>query len=93
MSADYYTGPVCYQDGWHYTVDENEQPGVKLHLEDTDGGEKFRYRLATEHDASWHDRKHGQHVEVKLEDGGAGLTVTQDELGAIQQFLNERRGS
>ena len=93
MSDDYYTGPVCYQDGWHYSVDENEQPGERLHLEDTADGSKSRYRLATESDTrSWHDRKHGQFAHIALEDGGAGLTVTADELDAIQALLAERRG-
>ena len=86
MSADY-TGPVVYKDGWHYSVDENDQPDQRLVLED-DGS----YRLATEDDTSWHDRKHGQFASIALEDGGAGITVTADELDAIQQLLAERRG-
>jgi hypothetical protein len=87
VSADYYTGPVCYQDGWHYSVDENDQPDKRLYLNE-DGS----YRHANEDDASWHDRQHGQYVHVALEDGGAGLTVTADELAAIEQLLAERRG-
>jgi len=86
VSADY-TGPVCYQDGWHYTVDENDQPDQRLVLDD-DGS----YRLANGDDTSWHDRKHGQFAHIALEDGGAGLTVTADELDAIQALLAERRG-
>jgi len=85
--SDPYCGGVCYQDGWHYSVDENDQPDQRLVLED-DGS----YRLANEDDASWHDRKHGQFAHIELEDGGAGLTVTADELDAIQQLLAERRG-
>lgn len=97
MSEDYYTGPVCYQDGWHYTVmtgpDGYDAPGEKLHLEDTADGSEFRYRLATEDDASWHDRKHGQYTHIEFEDGSAtGVSVTANELSAIQAFLDERRG-
>jgi hypothetical protein len=86
VSADY-TGPVCYQDGWHYSVDENDQPDKRLYLSE-DGS----YRYANGDDASWHDRQHGQYAHIALEDGGAGLTVTADELDAITQLLAERRG-
>ena len=88
MSADYYTGPVCYQDGWHYSVDENDQPDKRLYLDEKDGS----YRYATDEDKSWHERQHGQYAHIALEDGGAGLTVTADELDAIQALLAERRG-
>lgn len=94
---EYYDGPVCYQDGWHWTVvtgpDGYDLPGEKLHLEDTADGSESRYRLATGDDTrSWHDRKHGQFVQIDLEDGQAGVTVTQEELDAINEFLAKRRG-
>jgi len=85
-----YDGPVCYQDGWHMTVVTdaagNETPGKRLYLED-DGS----YRTANKGDESWHDRKHGQFATIALEDGTPGLTVTADELDAIEAFLVERR--
>lgn len=87
MSRDFYTGPVCYQDGWHYSVDEHDQPGDRLVLQD-DG----RFRFATGDDRSWHEHAHGQYAHIALEDGGAGITVTAEELDAITQFLAERRG-
>jgi hypothetical protein len=59
-----YEGPVCYADGWHLSVDEDGNPGDRLFLDD-DG----TYRLAEDGDESWHDRKHGQFVQVELEDG------------------------
>ena len=31
---DPYCGGVCYQDGWHYSVDENDHPDKRLFLED-----------------------------------------------------------
>lgn len=66
-----YDGPVCYQDGWHWSVvsDENgnQQPDKKLHLEDSEDGTLSRYRFATAKDTrSWHDRKHKQFVEVQM---------------------------
>lgn len=130
---DYYEGPVCYMDGWHYTVvaDDDarehalavaqanldhakkrgedvaaaeaevldvqqrsfEMPGERLHLEDTEDGSQSRYRLATDADTkSWHDRKHGQYAQIAFEDGTPGLTVTAEEMAAIQQFLEQRKG-
>ncbi len=86
-----YEGSVCYQDGWHYTVvadaDGNETPDARLFLDD-DGS----YRLATDADQSWHERKHGQFVTVQMEDGSAAVTVTADEMAAIQELLAEKRG-
>ena len=91
MSTKNYSGGICYQDGWHYStrIDESDQevPDKRLYANE-DGS----YRYATEDDASWHDRKHGQFAHIALEDGGAGLTVTADELDAITQLLAERRG-
>ena len=95
--AEFYTGPVCYRDGWHWTVVENaagyHDPGERLVCEDTPDGSEFRYRLATAADTrSWHDRKHGQFVQVVMEDGAAGITVTAEEAAAIREFLDQRRG-
>lgn len=59
-----YEGPVCYADGWHMSVDEDGNPADRLFL-----GDDGTYRLAEEGDESWHDRKHGQFVQVELEDG------------------------
>lgn len=87
------TDRVCYQDGWHWSVvaDENgnDVPGEKLFLDD-DGS----YRPAVDGDVSWHDRKHQRFVTVEMEDGAQpGLSVSPDELVAIQALLAERRGS
>lgn len=59
-----YTGPVCYgPDGWHYSVDDNDQPEHRLVLED-DG----TYRYATDGDTdSWHDRTHRNFVNVEMQ--------------------------
>lgn len=94
MSAPYYEGPVCYQDGWHRTVDSDaeghEVPGERLHLEDTADGIGFRYRLATDDDVrTWHERKHQAFVTVTLEDGTPGVAVTQEQLDRIQQMLEK----
>lgn len=134
MSDDFYTGPVCYQDGWHYTVVDDpdareralavaqahvdhttrtgspddvaaaeaeladvqqrrfEKPGDRLHLEDSPDGSESRYRLATDADTrSWHDRKHGRYAQIAFADGTPGMTVTADEMQAIQAFLEQRR--
>lgn len=97
MADDYYTGPVAYQDGWHHAVTEDSEGnatiiGDRLVLEDTEDGSASRYRLATEADTrSWHDRKHRQYVSVVMEDGTA-VKVTPDEMQAIQELLNEKRG-
>lgn len=72
-----YEGPVCYADGWHHAVDEDGNPGDRLFLED-DG----TYRTAVDGDESWHDRKHGQFVQVAFEDGQA-QTVTRAEWDAF----------
>jgi hypothetical protein len=65
--AKAYTGPVCYQDGWHWTATP-AGPGERLVLED-DGS----YRLATAADQSWHDRHHCECCGEPLvgRDGGA----------------------
>lgn len=81
-----YTGPVAYQDGWHVTVDADGNPGDRLFLDD-DG----TYRLAQNGDESWHDRKHGQFVQVEFEDGQPAATVTQEDWQAIQEFLAGRK--
>lgn len=86
--AKKYTGDVCYEDGWHYAVDADGQPGERLVCED-DGS----YRIATDADTeSWHDRKHGQFVTIEMEDGSAGLTVTADEMALIEELLAKKRG-
>lgn len=89
--ADGYTGAVCYQDGWHYTVVQDaaghDQPGDRLFLDD-DGS----YRLAVDGDASWHDRKHRGYAMLIPEDGGKGVAVSSDELKAVEELLRERRG-
>ncbi len=59
MSDDVYEGDVCYADGWHWSVDADDQPDKKLALEDG------VYRFATDDDVSWHDQHHGQFVEVE----------------------------
>lgn len=64
MSDD--TARVCYRDGWHWTVetddDGNDVPGKKLVLED-DGS----FRPATKADTeSWHNRKHERFATVEL---------------------------
>lgn len=83
---------VCYLDGWHYSVKDDgnggEEPDVKLVLED-DG----TFRAATAADTeSWHDRKHASFARIEMEDGTPGLTVTADDMQAIQEFLAERKG-
>lgn len=92
MSAEVYTGDVCYLDGWHHTVakDElgNDVPGVRLVLDD-DGV----YVLAEDGDESWHERKHRQFTLVVPEDGGTSVAVTADEMREIQAVLEARRGS
>ena len=87
---DIYEGSVCYQDGWHYSVIQDANgydiPDAKLFLDD-DG----TYRLATDDDESWHDRKHGQFATIELEDGDQpGLTVSTDDMAAIKEFLAAR---
>jgi len=63
MAGDTYEGPVCYQDGWHWTVvpdgNGDDQPGEKLTL-DGDG-----YRIAELADPSWHDQHHQQFAEIR----------------------------
>lgn len=94
-----YDGPVCYLDGWHYTVvadpsgsetpegRPHEIPGDRLYLDD-DGA----YRYATDDDtASWHDRKHVGYARIAMEGGQAGLDVSPEEFEAIQEMLRERR--
>jgi hypothetical protein len=81
--SDSYTGPVCYQDGWHYTVTDDGEPGVRLFLDD-DG-----YRAAAANDESWHDRKHQTFATVEMEDGAAALRVTPDQLARIKQILGQ----
>lgn len=86
-----YDGPVCYQDGWHYTVvtddDGNDTPGERL-VTDGDGS----YRLATDDDTPHNDRHATGFVNIELEDAAPGARVTPDEFEAIQQLLRERRG-
>jgi hypothetical protein len=88
-----YTGPVRYQDGWHWALETdpdggNPRLGAKLFLED-DG----TYRAAIDGDASWHDRKHGQFMTIEMEDKSQpGMTVSKDDFDAIQAFLAERKG-
>lgn len=86
-----YEGPVCFQDGWHYSVvpDGNggDVPDARLFLED-DG----TYRLAEDSDASWQDRKHAAYQILVPEDGTPAVAVTSEEMAAIQELLNQRRG-
>lgn len=94
MPDGYYDGPVCYSDGWHWTVvagpDGGDVPGERLHLEDNADGS--RYRFATDSDTrSWHDRKHSQFATVEMEDG-ATTRVTAEENAVIQKVLAEMRG-
>ena len=95
MATEYYEGPVCYcDDGWHYTVvqDENgwDVPGEKLHLEDTEDGSQFRYRLATEADTqSWHERKHKTFVTIERDDGGESIKVTPEQFEQIKEMLGQ----
>jgi hypothetical protein len=89
--GDEYTGPVCYADGWHWTVvpagDGGEEPDAKLTL-----GDDGVYRLAADDDASWHARKHMRYARVEMEGGQAGVEVSAEEFDAIQQMLREKRG-
>lgn len=57
-----YDGPVCYRDGWHWTVGGDGEPGKKLYLDDETGV----YRAAAATDESWHDRHHQQFVTAEL---------------------------
>ena len=57
---DSYTGPVCFRDGWHWSVDADDQPDQKLYLED-DG----TYRPAADGDLSWFERYHKQYTNVE----------------------------
>lgn len=58
-----YAGPVCYADGWHWSVKTKRSgqqvPDRKLVLEDNG-----TYRFAKRGDASWHGRKHEQFVDL-----------------------------
>jgi hypothetical protein len=56
-----YTGPVVYMDGWHYSVDKNDQPDKKLYFED-DG----TFRFAKDGDESWYDRAHARYATMEL---------------------------
>jgi hypothetical protein len=89
-TTDMYDGPVCYQDGWHWSIKEADdgghEPDAKLFLDD-DGS----YRIAAETDESWHDRKHERLATIDMEDGAPGLRVTADEFDAVKEFLNDRR--
>jgi hypothetical protein len=62
--SDTYTGDVCYQDGWHWTVVKDEAgddtPGEKLTL-----GDDGLYRPAVDGDLSWHDQHHQQFAEIR----------------------------
>lgn len=60
--SDIYEGVVCYQDGWHMSVDEDDAPDRKLYLDD-DG----TYRFAVDGDLSWHERKHKRFATVQME--------------------------
>jgi hypothetical protein len=53
-----YEGPVCFVDGWHYSV-KNGAPDKKLFLEDNGS-----YRYAVKGDPSWNARKHERFVQV-----------------------------
>lgn len=85
-----YEGPVCYLDGWHWSVVDDgaggEQPGERLVLED-DG----TYRAAADEDVSWHERKHQRFATVEMEDGGPGVRVSEQELAAVQELLARLR--
>lgn len=72
MASSAYKGPVCYQDGWHYTVvkdsaksaefpDGHDVPGEKLYMED-DG----TFRLAAGGDLSHHERHHQKFLPMEL---------------------------
>lgn len=58
-----YTGPVCYADGWHWSVKKDKNgydvPDQKLFLEDNG-----TYRFAQKGDPSWHGRKHENYVDL-----------------------------
>jgi hypothetical protein len=96
MADGFYEGPVCYQDGWHWTVvagpDGMDVPGERLHLEDDADSGASRYRLATDDDVrSWHERKHVRFATVEMEDGST-TRVTAEENAVIQKVLAEMRG-
>lgn len=91
MATELYDGPVCYFDGWHYTVvagGGGDVPGARLVLED-DGS----YRIAAPEDTeSWHDRKHAAFTLVVPEGGVASVVVSAEEMVAVAELLAERRG-
>lgn len=86
-----YEGPVCFQDGWHYSVvpdaSGNDTPGVQLFLEDDD-----TYRTVEAGDESWQARKQVAFTLVVPEDGAPGVAVTAEEMTAIQALLDQSRG-
>ncbi len=80
-----YDGPVSHVDGHAFSVLPAGSEPQPLTSES-------RYRLATDADSkSWHDRKHARFVTFGFEDGTPGMTVTADEMAAIQEFLDQRR--
>ena len=86
-AGDTYTGDVCYQDGWHWSVVDGD-PGERLFLAD-DG----TYHVAADTDLSWHDRKHQRFASFVVGGGDTPvLQVTPDELAEIKKLLDERRG-
>lgn len=88
MSDETYDGPVCYQDGWHHSVVDDEHggqmPDRKLYLDEETG----TYRFATDGDQSWHDRHH-QRLTVVAVGGGLGEPRTPEEFEACHRHLDE----
>lgn len=86
-----YDGPVCYVDGWHHAVVQNDAgedvPGDRLYLED-DG----TFRVAVDGDESWHERKHTAYAVIVPEGGGVGTSLSSEEFGAFQKWIADLRG-
>lgn len=87
MTGGTYSGDVCYVDGWHMTVEQDENgsdvPGERLVLSD-DG----TYAIADSEADSWFDRKHTAFAVVVPDGGGSGRSVSAEQFSQIEQFLN-----
>lgn len=88
-----YTGPVCYQDGWHYAVVTDPATGYdvvgeRLYLDDNG-----TYRVAVDGDESWSDRKHERYALLVPADGSPMVSVTPDEMTAVQKVLDDIRST
>jgi hypothetical protein len=96
-----YTGPVVYQDGWHYTVVPhpdgagNGEPG---HVYDVPGERLFSngdgtYRPAVEGDKSHHEQFHQRFASIDMEDGAGATRLSESEYQvAMEAVRKEREG-